>query len=226
MISEKSYWFLLILGFIVFALLIWFWLIPYGIVEYSLGVNLFTSSIFMVLTVIFLSYLIALREKREWRTVETWVKKMIGRQLYHVFNTLARFIYSEPFSPAPSKDEILKILEDLNEMQKPSLTDYAFNYYLPKPSDRLSFYELEALFKLRGYLNELEIKYFRFMEPEICIPLSEIQNELDAIESDFNLLKADEMAEDAIEKPMANSVLKIMKEIYKLHKIGIPIYRK
>ena len=226
MISEKSYWFLLILGFIVFALLIWFWLVPYGIIEYNLGVNFFTSSIFMVLTVIFLSYLIALREKREWNTVETWVKGMIGKQLYHVFNSLSRFIYSKPFSPAPSKEEIAKILEDLNEMQKPSLTDYAFNFYLPKPSDRISFYELEALFKLRGHLNDLEIKYFRFMEPEICIPLSKIQRELDAIESYFNLLKADEMAQDAIEKPMANSVLEIMKEIYKLHKIGISIYRR
>jgi hypothetical protein len=226
MLSDRSYWAFLIIIFGILAGLLWFWLIPNQFVEYNLGVNLLTSSIFMVFTVFFLSYLISLREKREWKTVKIWVRKMIGRQLYHVFNTLARFIYPKQFSPAPSKDEILKILEDLNEMEKPSLTDYAFNYYLPKPADSISLYDLKVLFKLKDYLNDLEIKYFRFMEPEICVALSEIRNELDNIESDFDLLRTDETAEDVVEKSMASSVLKIMKEIYKLHKIGIEIYRK
>lgn len=104
MLSEKIYWIILIVAFAGFALSIWLVLIPYEVVEYNLGVNLFTSSIFMVLTVIFLSLLANLRERREWKNVETWVKRKMGEQLYYLFNILARFIYPKQFSPDPLKN--------------------------------------------------------------------------------------------------------------------------
>lgn len=77
MLSEKAYWVILIVVFIGLALSIWFWLIPCGIVEYNLGVNLFTSSIFMLMTIVFLSWLFVFREKMYWKTVEKKVHSTI-----------------------------------------------------------------------------------------------------------------------------------------------------
>jgi len=223
MLSDKVYWIILITVFIAFAFLIWLMLVPYQWIEYNLGVNLFTSSIFMVLTVIFLSLLVDLREKREWKSVEISVKRRLGKQLYYLFNILARFIYSKQFRPNPSKEEMLEILEALNGMKEATLDEYAYHYYFPKPLDDLSVYQLDVLFRFKRYLSDLEIKYFRFFKPEIRLSLMEIQDHLDSIEADFNLVKRFEGSQEVVEKSMPKSILGIMKEIYKLHKVGIEI---
>jgi glucan phosphoethanolaminetransferase (alkaline phosphatase superfamily) len=62
-ISLKIFWLALVVFFSAFALLIWVWLIPYGNLEYNLAVNLFTSSIFMVFTIVFLNVLFNARKK-------------------------------------------------------------------------------------------------------------------------------------------------------------------
>jgi len=225
MLSEKIYWIILIVAFAGFALSIWLVLIPYEVVEYNLGVNLFTSSIFMVLTVIFLSLLANLRERREWKNVETWVKRKMGEQLYYLFNILARVIYPKQFSPDPPKEQMLTILKALNEMKEATLTEYAYNYF-PKPLDDLSVYQLDVLFRFKRYLSDLETKYFRFFKSEICLSLMEIQTLLNSIEADFSLVKRFEGSQNVVEKSMSESILRIMKEIYKLHKMGIEIYPK
>jgi len=178
----------------------------------------------MVFTVVFLSLLTNLREKREWKDVETWVKRRMGKQLYSLFDILARFIYPEQFKPRPSKEELLRILEDLNEMKGATLNENAIYYYFPKPSDDLSAHQLDVLFTFRKYLSDLEIKYFRFIKPEIRISLMEIQNNLDSIESLFNLVKRFESSEEVVKNSMAEPILAIMKEIYKLHKMGMEVY--
>lgn len=226
MLSERTYWIILITVFVAFATLIWLLLVPYRWIEYNLGVNLFTSSIFMVLTVISLSLLANLRERREWKNVETWVKRRMEKQLYTLFNILARFIYPKQFRPVPSKEEMLKILKALNEMKEATLNEYAHHYYFPKPRDDLSVYQLDVLFRFKRYLSDLEIKYFRFLKPEIRLSLMEIQDLLDSIEADFSLVKRFEESQEVVEKSMPESILRIMKEIYKLHKIGIEIYPK
>ena len=76
-VSERLYWIILIAFFTALALTIWLWLVPYQILEYNLSVNLFASSIFMVATVISLSWLISLREKAEWNVVKYAVHSRI-----------------------------------------------------------------------------------------------------------------------------------------------------
>lgn len=78
MLSEKSYWIILIASFAIFALSIWLYFIPYHIMEYSLGVGFFTSAIFMVLTIVFLSWLFNLRETRQWEHVKKRALKLLG----------------------------------------------------------------------------------------------------------------------------------------------------
>jgi hypothetical protein len=86
-VSERVYWILLITIFTTLALIIWLWLVPCQILEYNLAVNLFTSSIFMVATVISLSWLITIREKAEWQHVREEVFFRIRMELMTLFGS-------------------------------------------------------------------------------------------------------------------------------------------
>jgi hypothetical protein len=77
-ISEKHYWILLIASLTGFSLLVMFILIPYGVVEYNLGINLFTNSVFMVLTIFFLSWMINLQEKKRYKFFQNSIQSRIA----------------------------------------------------------------------------------------------------------------------------------------------------
>lgn len=87
----ETYWLILIVGFTTSALLLWFWFIPNGL-EYNLGVNLFTSSLFMVFTIVFLSWLFTIREKRLWKPLEKDVYDVIGIELGLLFYGILDFV--------------------------------------------------------------------------------------------------------------------------------------
>jgi hypothetical protein len=76
--SERSYWILLTVLFAGFSLSVMFLLIPYHIIEYNLGVNLFTSSVFMVLTIIFLTWIINIQEKKRGKFFQERVQSRIA----------------------------------------------------------------------------------------------------------------------------------------------------
>jgi len=82
--SEKLYWLILIAAFTGFGLLTWVWLIPDGIVEYNLGVNLLTSSVFMVFTIVFLSWLSRLREELQWKLARDQLHQELGARLFSI----------------------------------------------------------------------------------------------------------------------------------------------
>ncbi|MDH5689649.1 MAG: hypothetical protein OEZ48_17505 [Candidatus Bathyarchaeota archaeon] len=223
MIKERDYWIYLIAIFGSFALVIWLCLVPYNFLEYNLAVNLFTSSIFMVLTVVFLSWLAELREQREWMNVERWVMRKLAKHLYHLVNILARFIYPEIFRTRPSKQEFLKILESLNSMNEATLKEHAY-YYFPMPSDRFAQSQIDILSKYGKYLSDIETKYARFLRPELYVSLVKIQDYLESIFEDFDLAREFEDAQEVAERSLSKSILEMMKEIYKVHKMGIEIY--
>ena len=208
--------------------LVWFIGIPFflylGIINEDLALNLVSEIWGLFFTLLMFVVLLECRDWLEWKSFEDTIKKRMGKQLYTLFNILGRFVYSETFKPDLSKEETLKILKSLSEMKEAKLNDYA-NYYLPTPKDDLSSYQLEILFRYRHYLSDYETKYFRFLKAETRSSLLEIQERLDAIEEDFRLVKRFEGSQDVVEKSMAESILRIMKEIYNLHKkMEIPIY--
>ncbi|MCJ7631966.1 hypothetical protein MUP77_06175 [Candidatus Bathyarchaeota archaeon] len=94
MISERSYWILLIVLFAGFSLLVMFILIPYGVVEYNLGVNLFTSSVFMVLTIFFLTWMINLQEKKRSKFFQATVQSRIADHI-NVLSTWVQILALE-----------------------------------------------------------------------------------------------------------------------------------
>jgi len=203
--------------------LIEFVLIPYGVLDYNLGINLISESIGIVLTVVFLIWLVALREKREWANVEELVEKRIGRYLYILFEIFARLIYNRQFSSHPRREEILKILRALNDMKEANLNEDVYNYYFPKPLDDFSAQQLDRPFRWGRRLSDLEIRYFRFIKPEIHFSLMKIQSYLNAIETGFALVKMFDSREEVAKKEIARSILGTMKQIYRIHKMGIEI---
>lgn len=162
-------------------------------------------------------------ERREWKNVETAVKKRMIQQLYTLFNILARFICDEQFTPVPSKEEVVQMLETFNRLEEAKLNEQAYYYYFPKPNNEMSFYQLDVLFRFKKYLSDLELKYFRLIKPKIRESLMAIQDHLSDIEYDFELVKKFSGSQAVVERAMPKSILAIMKEIYKLHKLGIEI---
>jgi len=188
MLSERNYWILLIFFLSGFALLIWLWLIPYGIVEYNLGVNLFTSSIFMALTVVFMSLLIDLREKRRWKSVENGVYQKIG---WHMKNILSEFTYLLNFPP-----ELLEVPADEDwsvayrksliaqakylagrNVEEIKLSHVGENYLSSEGGKYLDIFcrkELEEI-------SEIEMKYGRFLKPSLILLIMKLESDLRGI---------------------------------------------
>lgn len=217
MISEKSYWFLLILGFIVFALLIWFWFIPYGIVEYNLGVNLFTSSIFMVFTVVFLSWLLSLRERIQWDLVKNEVLEELGGELRSIFIVLRSYLEVPKTS----------FIEELAQMDILELSSLGKEVLIRSTSQK-DIWVLNYLLNRTAFFNNLETKYSRFIDPPLRLSLMKIQNELEWMKRmlelretylEFNIYSS----VDEYFHGQSLAILRIIKEIDKIHKMGIDI---
>jgi len=90
LISEKQYWAILTAIFVVLTLCLigGFWVFPSNTIGYDLIVGFLTSSVFMIFTIVFLSWLLNIRESQEWRIVRTQVKSMITKELTYVFDQI------------------------------------------------------------------------------------------------------------------------------------------
>src|SRR3990170_7165336 len=92
--SERSYWILLIALFTGFSLSVMFLLIPYHIIEYDLGIDLFTSSVFMVLTIIFLTWIINIQEKKRSKFFQDRVQSRIADYI-NILSTWVEMLATE-----------------------------------------------------------------------------------------------------------------------------------
>jgi hypothetical protein len=119
-ISEELYLSLIVIAFLFisafFAIEIWVLPERFKFIEYEFGVGIFTSSIFLVLTVILLSSLLKVREMREWASIKEFVYKHIDRQTTQLFRVLNAI--SKNYDDAPDfLGEHLKY-EDDNRFEK------------------------------------------------------------------------------------------------------------
>ena len=245
MLSERHYWIILVASFVVFAALIWFVLIPHSVIEYNLGVNLFTSSVFMVMTIIFLSLMINLHERKKWKKVEAIVLGEIGTALEHIFRSMVpyykngfadwrRFSRLRPGSSEAFSEHLGKLLRGEIRIEREVISLLLEN---PKLRER-------EFMQFSHRLSEIETKYFRFLRPEIVLSIIKIEKSLSDLEgiatfyvvsnafmefvSRKRLLKKAQQIEtlspDALE-PMVNGLFHdILEEIENLHKLGIRIF--
>ena len=243
--SEKSYWVLLISLFTGFSLLVMFVLIPYSVVEYNLGVNLFTSSVFMVMTIVFLTWMINLQEKKKWKRVESMVCREIGVALEHIFRSMVPyyengmidwFLFNRLKSGA--SEAFVRHLDGLLKGDR-KLDKTTLRLFLENPKLR----EREFL-DFGSKLGEIETKYFKFLKPEIVESLIKIEKTLSNLDvtasffvvsnafmqfaSEKGLLNKDQSKnqvslDDAM--PSIDGFFRdILQEIKKLRTLGILIY--
>ncbi len=89
-ISETAYLLLITTAFSLLSaiLAIEIWVLPVKFIEYGLAISLFTSSIFLVLTIVFLSLLLTIREKREWKRIHKIVYEQIQSTIESLFDSI------------------------------------------------------------------------------------------------------------------------------------------
>lgn len=238
-VSLRIFWVFLIAFFSAFALLVWFWLIPYENLEYNLGVNLFSSSIFMVLTIISLNVLLNAREKSEWKTVKDYAYSTIQDELGVVFNEILNYIENGlaiKMSLLHLQDKKTRNENGLSELRK--LKDAK---ELKLVTEELVFLlehksQLEAFLNVSKNLSEVEIKYSRFLPPQLALSLMKIRDSIRLLETmvqlhtslknlspilSISMPKEIQEMKDEIPKIISASFKKLMEEIDNIHKIGI-----
>lgn len=226
--SRAKYYIIIVVFFIILA----FSTLFYGALNPStldLALNLFSEIWGIIATILLLMYMVEYRDYKEWKNSEKQVNKRLGLQLYAIFDILARFVYPNQYELRPSKKEVTRILEELNKMKDPPLTKYVYQNFLPKPVDSTALFLLENLFEYKQNIVELEMKHSRFLQQDLAYSLMEIHDNLNSVKNYFNLLKTypdNVQLPKVIEQAMPKAVFRIMKELYKIHKMGIEIRPK
>lgn len=248
-VSLRIFWVFLIVFFSAFGLLVWFWLIPYENLEYNLGVDLFSSSIFMVLTIISLNVLLDAREKSEWKTVKNYVYKSIQCELGIVFNAILDYVENGSAismsllhlqDGKPRNENGLSELQKLKDAKELKLDSVRLASLLEHKN------QLEIFLDVSKNLSEVEIKYSRFLLPQLTLSLMEIRDCLRLLEimaqlptfKNLSLILNTPMPKEIQEMkdniqdlkdgiPKITSAIisvsfkKILEEIYNIHKMGI-----
>jgi len=186
MISERVYWAALIVAFAGFSVLVWYKLVPDGAMEYNLGVNFFTGSIFTMVTIVFLTWLYGLSEKARWKIVKEEVFFSIERSLGNLFNVILLYHQRGPDirksimmekSPEDRKRICLAELKHLKE-EKEAKFD---RYYIKDLIDNKRTLEFEFLSVARR-LDSVETKYSKFLSPQFIRSLMKMQDAFSDIE--------------------------------------------
>ncbi len=240
-VSLRVFWFFLIAGFSVFALLVWFWLMPDHILEYNLGISLFSSSIFMVLTIVFLNVLLNAREKNEWKTVKNYVYSTIQEELTITFNEILNYIENgleTKMSLLQLEDRETRNQKGLTELRK--LKDAKELKLSAQPIAFLLEHEnqLDVFLNVSRNLGEVETKYSKFLPPQLTLSLMKIRDSIRLLEASLELytrfknlnpvLGAPILQEvqelNMIPRTISLSFKKLFEEIDNIHKIGIEFY--
>ena len=238
MLSEKSYWIILIVGLIVFVSLIAFVLIPYEILDYNLGINLISESTGIIVTIVFLTWLFSLRERLRWKVVKHEVYLHIQNNLSLLFDNVLTYVengYEFKNSLLNIKDEDTKKkqvymqLFKLKDAEKITLDTKLLSIFL---EDRTF---LEYFAEVARRFSNIESKYSRFLSPQLTISLMRIQDDLRVLEHAFEMNKLFKIAPEKSSKKWltkVNSTISdmvsvsfklLIEEIYKIHEMGIEI---
>ena len=192
-ISEKTYLIIFSVVLSVISVLLLTWVIPNGFIEYNLGINIFTSLVSTVITVIFLSVFLTIREEREWKIVKKTVYAMIGTELAILFAELLRLTENEieeigfKSSLLYTKDAKIRkemIFSKLSELQKKEPLQLTASSVSIFRSDK----ELLASFlDIKRNLRDVQIRYGRHLTSKITERLIKLQDLLELMNMSYKL---------------------------------------
>lgn len=224
MISEKSYWTILIVAFMGFALLIWFGLMPYGIVEYNLGVNLFTSSIFMMLTILFISWLFGLREKLAFESTRIQLHKELGTRLFSISGQILFLIHPVPIENVQKTDFVKKLKDLSNESDENFVQTLGLRLRETGPEAEVI---MAGWARRDKHFLTMELQTFQsFFEPHLRVHLVDIVCALSDLEYLLELKEKFPMSDMIYFVRVPRVIHEIIKEIHEISKVGIEIYPK
>jgi len=192
-ISEKTYMIIFSISLCIVSVLLLTQIIPNGLIEYNLGINIATSLLSTAITVIFLSLFLIIREEREWKIVKKTVYATIGGQLALLFGELLRFVENEieeigfKSSLLYTKDAKIRkemIFSKLSELQKKEplqLTSSSVSMF------RSNKELLTLLLDIKKDLGDVQIRYARHLTSKITEGLIKLQDSLELMNMSYKL---------------------------------------
>jgi len=182
------------------------------------GHNLISELWGILATVLLFMIILDLREELLKKSLKKKLFERIGTELHDNFTVITKFV--EVSEKAP-----LDQLKELSNKEKLEMSQGAYKYF-PKPESPVDAFSLNRLLKSRERLGDLELKFLESMEPNLRLSLMEIQYNLDRLHHafyDLSLLDKESFLVDSLIEMMLKPVHTIIKEIYKIHKMGIEI---
>lgn len=215
-----------------------FVLIPYEILDFDLGINLISESIGIIITVVFLSLLFGLRERKQWKVVKDEVHFHIQHNSSVLFDMILTYVengYEFKKSLLNIKDkenrkkQIYLKLCKLKEVKKITLDSKMLSKLL---EDKILLEYFERVGRRFSYV---ENKYSKFLSPQLTISLMRIQDGLRILEQavEMNKLvkttlekankKQLEKVNHAISGMVSVSFMLLIIEIFNIRQRGIEI---
>lgn len=204
-------------------------LVIFGIAGREIAIDLSIELSGLAITVLVLMFAIEWREYKQWIPVREKVMETIGKRLQTLFVEfviLCKCTYVKRM-PQESLDEFERrqFFLQLGELNKRvELNETGIRHF--SEGEYADVYERRA-----KRIGDIEDKYSRFLEASLRLSLMEIQDNLIGIDQDFRIRKDSYLfeklfkSEEQFLKSISTKINNVIKETYKLHKMGINIYQ-
>lgn len=164
--TEGVYWILLISALTAFSVIDWVWIMP---LHPEIGVNLLTDSIFMVSTIVFLSWLLSMRERKKWIPVERRILERITHQIDTLFMLLQNLLEDQE---TPKREDFLQVL--CSNLESLHLRKDIAAFFSKKGQNMDGY--IGSLEEIAGELYDVESNFSIYLEPELVNAIMEAES--------------------------------------------------
>ena len=180
--------------------------------------NLIAEFLGIIASVILLNILLTWKEKYKWELVEKDIYDFFQREIFRIYIEISSFLEGAKGSVVCTSDEFgeneeknfYSILEEMAKSQKLKLSNNIIKICKQNNYDEL--FELR-----RKNLDMLELKYSKFLHPEIVSALVLIEYNLYRAAFNIKRIKKDNNKEHIYLTEFKQNIHNIIKEIHKLH---------
>lgn len=223
--SIDIYYILCIILMIIFLIfIIWLMRTSYR----DMANNLFAEAIGIIITIVLLIIFVDIKEQWKWNNVKHLVYDALGSEIYDIYTDISNLCDIETALFVGDEDHDLAyertLYKDLNKLiikdniiftdsGKKILLNYGYGELFIHRKDRL---------------KELELKYFKFLEPSIIKSLMVIQQKLYSVDLNMKIKRRGGMwfeNDEGFFDLIKSRLVDIFKEIHSLHyESGLKIY--
>jgi hypothetical protein len=185
-ISKNMYLLIITAVFTLIALIFWFYIIPKNLVQRDLSIGIFTSDIFMILTIVFLSLLFDARENAEWRKVRAHVYLKFETEINNLAETIFFFVKDGNKMMDSALDQI--DMRKIHQAFFDSLYDLADNKKFENLILPLIFTEKAiSAFTENENLTKIVLAYYSMLPADLNESLMSIQDLTETIKTTIKM---------------------------------------